>query len=62
MEDTSSMGYDSFWETLRAAPELKVFTLGFIGLGVMIWIFMVTGMNRKIGPHKTEYEKIFYSK
>lgn len=55
MEDASSMGYDSFWQTLRAAPELKVFTLGFIGLGVMIWIFMVTGMNRKIGPHKTEY-------
>ena len=46
------MGYDSFFETLKAAPELKVFTIGFIGLGIMVWVFMMTGMGRRIGPHK----------
>lgn len=44
--------YDSFFETLKAAPELKVFTIGFIGLGIMIWFFMATGMQKRVGPHR----------
>ena len=55
MESSNVAGdgiYDSFFETLKAAPELKIFTLGFIGLGIMIWFFMATGMQKRVGPYR----------
>jgi hypothetical protein len=46
------MGYDSFYQTVKSAPELKIFTIGFIGIGIILWIMMTSGMGRKVGPHK----------